>query len=270
MNERILTKVGPEILPWKVKLLYGAGGFAKALLAVTMAAFMLFFYVDVCRIPSVVASNIVLIAKVWDIINDPMMGAIVDRVKSKEGKCRFWLKYMSVPAIVLVALCFYMPDISQNGKFIWVAVTYLLQGMVSTSLLIPLNTMISRLSSDPKQRVNLSQVDGIAQMISQWMVVSLTMRFVGILGQGDMQKGFLYVGIIYAIIYGICHLIVYFATRGYEPVEMLAENYIEPPKQTIGEVFERSCSQSYCIFIKTKRFYFAVQLHFCTQFGNCS
>ncbi len=53
-----------------------------------------------------------------------------------------------------------------------------------------------------------------------------------------MQKGFLYVGIIYAIIYGICHLIVYFATRGYEPVEMLAENYIEPPKQTIGEVLK--------------------------------
>lgn len=239
---------------------------AKALLAVTMAAFMLFFYVDVCRIPSVVASNIVLIAKVWDIINDPMMGAIVDRVKSKEGKCRFWLKYMSVPAIVLVALCFYMPDISQNGKFIWVAVTYLLQGMVSTSLLIPLNTMISRLSSDPKQRVNLSQVDGIAQMISQWMVVSLTMRFVGILGQGDMQKGFLYVGIIYAIIYGICHLIVYFATRGYEPVEMLAENYIEPPKQTIGEVL-KDLALSLTAFYKNKALLFCGAVAFLYTFG---
>lgn len=188
MNKEILTQVSPTILPWRVKILYGAGGFAKALLAVTMAAFMIFFYVDVCGIDSGVASTIILISKIWDIINDPMMGAIVDKVKSKEGKCRFWLKYMSVPAIVLVALCFYMPDISQNGKFIWVAVTYLLQGMVSTSLLIPLNTMISRLSSDPKQRVNLSQADGIAQMISQWMVVSLTMRFVGILGQAAIQS----------------------------------------------------------------------------------
>lgn len=99
----------------------------------------------------------------------------------------------------------------------------MLQGMISTSLLIPFNTMISRLTSDEQQRVQLTQADGIGQMLSQWMVVSLTFTFVGWLGGGDTRKGFLYVGIIYGIIYGIGHLIVYFATKGYEPVEHSAE-----------------------------------------------
>ena len=183
---------------------------------------MIFFYVDVCGIPNRVAAAIVLVAKIWDIINDPMMGAIVDRTKSKEGKCSFWLKRMSVPAIVIVGCCFFIPEISQTGQFVWVAVTYVLQSMVSTTLLIPLNTLLGRLSTDTRQRVHLTQVDGIMQMLSQWMVVSLTMNFVGVFGGGDMRKGFMYVGFIYAVIYGVCHLIVWAATHNYEPKEALA------------------------------------------------
>lgn len=223
MEKKTLTEVSPVILPWKVKILYAAGSFSKALLAVAMAAFMLYFYTDVCGIDSTVAATIILIAKIWDIINDPMMGAIIDRTQSKEGKCRFWLKYMSVPGMVIVALCFFVPELTATGKIVWIAVTYVLQGMISTSLLIPFNTMISRLTSDEQQRVQLTQADGIGQMLSQWMVVSLTFTFVNLLGGGNPKKGFLYVGIIYGIIYGVGHLIVYFATRGYEPVETIVE-----------------------------------------------
>ena len=194
MEKKVLTQVSPVVLPWRVKILYAAGSFSKALLAVAMAAFMLYFYTDVCGIDSTVAATIILIAKIWDIINDPLMGAIIDRTRSKEGKCRFWLKYMSVPGMVIVALCFFVPELTTTGKIIWVAVTYVLQGMISTSLLIPFNTMISRLTSDERQRVQLTQADGIGQMLSQWMVVSLTFTFVGWLGGGDTRKGFLYVG----------------------------------------------------------------------------
>lgn len=93
MEKKVLTQVSPVVLPWRVKILYAAGSFSKALLAVAMAAFMLYFYTDVCGIDSTVAATIILIAKIWNIINDPMMGAIIDRTRSKEGKCRFWLKY---------------------------------------------------------------------------------------------------------------------------------------------------------------------------------
>ena len=55
-----------------------------------------------------------------------MMGAIIDRTHSKEGKFRFWLKYMSVPGMVIVALCFFVPELTTTGKIIWVAVTYVL------------------------------------------------------------------------------------------------------------------------------------------------
>ena len=81
-------------LPWKVKILYSSGDFAKTLLVIMTSAFSMFFYTDICGMDPKIVATIILIAKIWDFINDPMMGALVDRTRSKEGKCRIWLKYM--------------------------------------------------------------------------------------------------------------------------------------------------------------------------------
>lgn len=170
MDHQTPTSIQAVKLPLKVKLTYGAGSFAKTLLVYLTMVFMLYFYTDVIGISSGVAATIILIAKIWDIINDPMMGAIVDRTRSKEGKCRVWLKYFSVPAGVIVALCFMMPELTMTGKIIWVAVTYTLQGMASTALLIPLNTLMGRLSSDKQQRAHLNQIAGFYGTAAGWIV----------------------------------------------------------------------------------------------------
>lgn len=136
-------------LPMKIKWLFASGDFAKTLLVVMTAAYSLYFYTDVLGMDSKIVGIIILIAKIWDFINDPMMGALVDRTKSKEGKCRMWLKYMSVPGGVILALNFIVPELASSGKIIWVAVTYTLQGMASTALMIPQNTLMSRLTADP-------------------------------------------------------------------------------------------------------------------------
>lgn len=223
MENKLLTKVEPVKLPLKVKIIYASGDLAKTLLVVSTMSFLLYFYTDVIGINSGVAATIILIAKIWDIINDPMMGAIVDRTKSKEGKCRVWLKYLSVPGGVVLALAFMMPELSASGKIVWVAVTYTLQGMASTALMIPLNTLMGRLTSDPVQRANLNQIKGVFSTIASLSVPALTMPLVAAFGQGDMQKGFFFVGIIYGIIYAAIHLLVFWGTRGCEPLEHLEE-----------------------------------------------
>ena len=178
MENKLLTKVEPVKLPLKVKIIYASGDLAKTLLVVSTMSFLLYFYTDVIGINSGVAATIILIAKIWDIINDPMMGAIVDRTKSKEGKCRIWLKYLSVPGGVILALAFMMPELSASGKIVWVAVTYTLQGMASTALMIPLNTLMGRLTSDPVQRANLNQIKGVFSTIASLSVPALTMPLV--------------------------------------------------------------------------------------------
>lgn len=223
MDHQVPTSIQAVRLPLKVKLCYGAGSFAKTLLVYLTMVFMLYFYTDVIGINGGVAATIILLAKIWDIINDPMMGAIVDRTRAREGKCRMWLKYFSVPAGVIVALCFMMPELTMTGKIIWVAVTYTLQGMASTALLIPLNTLMGRLTSDKQQRAHLNQIAGFYGTAAGWIVPAATLPMVAVFGGGDMQRGFLYVGILYGVLYALCHLVVFWGTRGYEPLEFLSE-----------------------------------------------
>ncbi len=225
MEQKVLTKIEPVKLPWKVKILYCMGEFSKTTTIIMLMAFGMYFYTEVCGINSGVASTIILVAKIWDIINDPMMGALVDRTKSKEGKCRIWLKYMSLPGAIVFALAFMMPELTATGKIVWVAITYTLQGMFATALMIPLNTLMGRLTSDPVERASLNQIKGIINLIPNIIVPAATMPMVLFFGKGgaDMQRGFLVVGIIYAVVFLVSNMLAYIGTRGYEPLEHLAE-----------------------------------------------
>ena len=148
-------------LPIHVKTSFAIADFGKNCLIIFNIYFLLYFYTDVIQLDPAVATIIMAIARVWDAINDPMMGVIVDRTKSKEGKCRFYLKYFSVPAGVCLFLSYYVPELSENGKILWVAVTYIFQGMVTTITSVPLNAMLARLTDDRAERVSLGQYKAV-------------------------------------------------------------------------------------------------------------
>lgn len=218
-EKQILTSVESVKLPLKVKIGYSVGNFGKALLAVSTSAFLLYFYTNVCGIDAKIAATIILIAKIWDICNDPMMGAIVDRTISREGKCRFYLKYFSVPTGIMLTLTFVMPNFAMKGKIIWAAVTYILQGTLSTVLLIPLNTLMGRLTSDSQERTHMSQFSNLISLAGSMFVSGCMMKMVVFFGASDMIKGFAIVGILLGILYILCHFIVFWSTKGYEPLE---------------------------------------------------
>lgn len=250
-NQGIITSIQDVKLPLSVKIGYSIGNVAKALLAVSTAAFLLFFYTDVCGINPKIASTIILIAKIWDIINDPMMGAIVDKTVSKEGKCRFYLKYFSVPAGIIFALTFFMPNFAMPGKVAWAVVTYILQGMFSTVLLIPMNTLMGRITSNQQQRVHLNQFANIFSLAGSMAVTGFTMRIVMAVDPTNMVKGFTVVGIVFAVIYVLCHLIVFWTTKGYEPLEHLAGEQVAAADKSAPKV-QASLSARLAALMKNK------------------
>ncbi len=264
-SDNVLTSIPNRKLPLKVKILYGTGDIAKTLLVCLTAMFSLYFYTEVCGINSGIASTIILIAKIWDIINDPMMGAIVDRTKSKEGKCRFWLKYMSVPGGIVLALSFICPELTATGKIVWVAVTYTLQGMASTAIMIPMNTMMGRLTSDPVERASLNQIKGIFSLIPNLAVPAVTMPLVIAFGKGDMHKGFLAVAILYGVIYALCNFIVFVGTSGYEPVEYLAE--ARTSGQNAEQKVQTPISQVLLALLKNTPWLLIIAMYFVDMIG---
>lgn len=239
-------------LPVRVKFALTCGEFSKNTLNILNTFFLLWFYTDVANIPAKAATVIMLIARVWDAVNDPMMGYFVDKTKSKEGRCRFWLKYFSVPAGVLIALSYTVPGLSENGMIIWVAVTYILQGMAQTITNIPINTLLARLTDDRNERVKLGQWRGFGGLFASTVITAAALPFAEFVGGGDPTEGFFGVAVVCGILYAAGFLYVYFMTKGYElsyqqEVEMHLVN--EHQKFTVGQIIAAVAKNKVCMLV---------------------
>ncbi|MBQ6622365.1 MAG: MFS transporter [Mogibacterium sp.] len=225
-----------KTLPLKTKWLFASGDFAKTLLVVMTMGFSLYFYTDIIGINPAIASTIILIAKIWDFVNDPMMGTLVDRTKSKEGKCRIWFKYMAVPGGIVLALNFIVPELSMSGKIVWFAIVYTLQGMASTALQIPQNILMSRITTDEVERAQINSFRGYFSIAANLIAGSFAIPFVMLAGNNDMRKGFAILGIVCGILYTANYILLYVCTRGYEPVEEEIKEEINPeiPKEKVN------------------------------------
>ena len=75
-------------LPRKLRMFYGVGEFGQQLSVLTLNMYLLYFYTNIMGISGTAAGLLLLVARVWDAINVPMMGMIIDNTHSKHGKCR--------------------------------------------------------------------------------------------------------------------------------------------------------------------------------------
>ncbi|MEG1687200.1 MAG: glycoside-pentoside-hexuronide (GPH):cation symporter [Angelakisella sp.] len=210
-------------LPRKLRLFYGIGEFGQQFSLITLSMFLLFFYTDVLKIDPAAAGVLLLIAKLWDGINDPIMGMIIDRSKSKHGKCRGFLLKWSIPAGVFFWLMFNAPDLSPTAKLIYAYVTYFAQDMCYTATGIAYTTLIARITSDPIQRVGLNQSRAFISMFTAIFVSSMTLSLVTASGGGDYAKGFRIVMAVYALMLVLGYLGVFALTKGYDKQELASD-----------------------------------------------
>lgn len=114
------------------------------------------FYTDILLVDIAVVGVIFTLCRVWDALNDPIMGFILDRTKSRWGKCRPYLKFMPLP-VAIVTLLLFMPisDWPMSAKIIYLVMIYFLWSPVYTLCDIPLWSLPSRMVPDEKKRTRL-------------------------------------------------------------------------------------------------------------------
>lgn len=150
---------------------YLAGMFGQNVIYNIIATGLLGYYLQyVIYLPVIAIGWIVAVARVWDAINDPMMGTIVDRTKSKWGKCRPYLIIFPAIICVVTILTFvngnYAEATTSTGRFLivaWAAVSYIVWGMVYTVGDIPLWGLTSLMTEDENDR---SKLLGLARMVA--------------------------------------------------------------------------------------------------------
>lgn len=206
-------------LPRPLRLFYGIGEFGQQLSVLTLNLYLLYFYVTVLGISGTAAGTLMLVARIWDAINDPMMGMIIDNTHSKHGKCRPYLLYCAIPAGLFLFLTFFAPNLSNTGKLVWAYITYIGQGMLYTATGISYTSLMSRISDKPMDRVALNQSRAFISMFAAIAISSLTLKLIEGVGGGDERKGFAVVVGIYGVLQAICYLTVFRLTKGHDRQE---------------------------------------------------
>ena len=139
------------------KVAYGLGAVGKDMVYMFSASYVLYYFQDVMGVSAVAMGVILLIARVFDAFNDPIMGIIVAKTKTKWGKFRPWLMIGTITNAVLLILMFSCPpDLSAGGLIAYAAVTYIIWGVTYTMMDIPYWSMIPAFTRAGKEREGLS------------------------------------------------------------------------------------------------------------------
>lgn len=145
------------------RVAYSSGLLGQNMIYNFMAMYIMFFFTDLLSIPTQAATVIVLVASLWDAINDPLMGIITDRTRTKWGKFR---PYMLIGPVIIAAttfLCFINFDMSPTATIIIAAISYILWGMSYTLCDIPIWAITSTVSHNADERnimVTLGRIGG--------------------------------------------------------------------------------------------------------------
>lgn len=158
-----------------------------------VGSYLLVFLTDTFGVPAAAAGVIMVIASIWDAINDPIMGTIADRTKSRFGKYRPWLLFIPTCLTIVVVLLFASPNISETGKIIWTAVFYILYGMLRTAIEIPSGALINAVTQDPTDRTKMISAYTVVMGIFTTITSSFALGIVSLLGGGNTAKGYRWV-----------------------------------------------------------------------------
>ena len=142
----------------KDKIGYAMGDFASVLVFGLVQSVLQKYYTDVLGISVVSIMVMFIVARIWDAINDPLWGRIIDGARVwPDGRYRHWLKVFAVPVAISAVLMFVkIPGLTEKGYLIYAYVTYILFGMLYTCINIPYGSLAQVITSDEKERTSLS------------------------------------------------------------------------------------------------------------------
>ncbi|MBL9204438.1 MAG: MFS transporter [Opitutaceae bacterium] len=205
--------IPPDTLKLREKLAYGCGDFASVLYWQTFMRYLPFFYTDVFGISAGALATMLLASRIWDGVNDPLIGMAADRTESRWGKFRPFILFGCVPFAIAGVLTFTTPSLGPSGKLVWAYLTYNALMMLYTTINIPYTAMLGVMTTTSVERTQLSSMKFIFAF-SAGMVVSATLLpLVGYLGQGNDQRGWQLAFVIYGVVACVFFLITAFGTR---------------------------------------------------------
>ncbi len=188
----------------KEKASYGLGAIGKDMVYMLSASYVLYYFQDVCGVNAIAMGIILLVARVFDAFNDPIMGVVVAKTRTRWGKFRPWLMIGTLTnAVVLFIMFSAPPRLDGKGLVAYAAITYIVWGVTYTMMDIPYWSMIPAFTESGKERENLTTLARSCAGVGSAIITIVTMIAVHTLGGSNERVGFRWFALIIAILFAL-------------------------------------------------------------------
>ncbi|WP_292139070.1 glycoside-pentoside-hexuronide (GPH):cation symporter [Butyrivibrio sp.] len=223
------------------KASYGLGAVGKDMVYMLSASYVLYYYQDILGVSAAAMGVILMVARIFDAFNDPIMGAIVAKTKTKWGKFRPWLLIGTITNAIVMFLMFSAPPaLNGQGLVTYAAVTYILWGVTYTMMDIPYWSMIPAFTEGGKEREGLTTLARSCAGVGSAIITIITVMTVSALGRAfgganitdrEVERlGFSYFSIIIAVLFVLFTVICCIFVKEKSTVDMKTAS--------IGEMFK--------------------------------
>lgn len=201
------------------KLAYGMGDVGCNFSWMFVGNFLMIFYTDVFGISMGAVASLMLFSRFWDAVNDPIIGNLSDKTRTRWGRYRPWLLVGApLTALVLVLTFWAHPDWNETGKIVYMVATYGILVLGYTCVNIPYGTLCGAMTQNIDERAQLNTFRSVSAMIAIGIINIVTIPLIEFLGKGSMQQGYLRIAVLYGAVFTICHLFCFAKTK--ETVEV--------------------------------------------------
>ncbi len=203
-------------VPQREKIAYGVGCLGQNMIYTFFGTFLLYFYTEVFGLLPAAAGILLLVARIWDAINDPMMGVLVDRTRSRWGKFRPYLLFSPIFFAIIAVLCFSVPPFSAAGKLIYAYITYILFGMIYTASDVPYWAMSGAITVDAQERNSIVMFPRFVGTLGAAIATIATLPLIYLfrdLSGNNVVAGYQLTAAFYGLITIGCFLITFFVVK---------------------------------------------------------
>ena len=183
------------------KLCFGVGALGKDLCYAMISTFLMIYLTDTVGLAPLFVGNLFLVARVWDAVNDPMMGFLVDNTRTRWGKFRPWILIGTLLNSVIMIFMFRSPNLEGFGLYAYFSVMYILWGMTYTVMDIPYWSMLPSLSSTQKERESMSVIPRIFASSAWLLMGAFGIALRNSLGGGDEAKDYSSLAMVICVVF---------------------------------------------------------------------